>query len=371
MNNKNRRFTFATSIIAAMALFGVAACGDNGDQNDTGAEGTNGSEAGNGAETVNGDSDELIELNVRTDVYFMGAVLPLVAGVQSGIFEDHGLDVDLKEGDGSATTIQTVNNGSDDIGYADAGTLVQSVAQGIDVKMVSGMVQASPLALYTFEDSGINSPADLEGKTAGYTAGSAAEQLFPAYAKAADIDEDAITFQNVDIPTRTQIFMSGDTDFTFGLLNVSGPNIADKCDCEPVAFPYKDVGVQTLSSGIIVGADFMEEHPDAVTKFLEALDEAVNYSNENIDEALEAFYAYASESELNETLLANQWETSMELAFTENTEGQSFGCMASEDWESTISLMEQYAEVEEDKVMPADIATNRFNPGTCKDDLGE
>lgn len=308
-------------------------------------------------------------LKVRTDVYFTGAVLPLVAGVETGIFKEHGLDVELNSGTGSATTIQTVGNGSDDIGYADAGTLTQSVGQGVPVTMVAGMVQKSPLALFAFEEAGISSPDDLAGKTAGYTAGSAAERMFPAFAKASDLDPESVTFKNVDIPTRDQIFMAKETQFTFGLLNTSAPNIEFRCECEPIVFPYSDAGVQTLSSGIVVGNEFLEKHPEKVKKFLEALEEATTYATEHTDEAVDAFFKYSPESKLDPKVVAEQWKRSAALETTDANKGEPWGCMATEDWNSTIDLMEEYGDLEPGSVKPADVATNAQLSG-CSADLG-
>lgn len=316
------------------------------------------------------DSEGRDKISVRSDVYFNGAVLPLVVGVENGIFEEHDLVVDLNEGKGSATTIQTVGNGSDDIGYADAGTLVQSVAQGIDVKMIAGMIQDNPLALYALPDSGITEPEDLEGKTAGYTPGSAAERIFPAYAQATDTDETSIQFRNVDIPTRTELFIAEKTDFTFGLLNVSGPNISLKCDCEPVALPYSDAGIDMLSSGIIASSDMIEDRPEVLERFLEGLSESVAYVNDNPDEATQAFFDFASNSDVDETVVSEQWKISMDLAHTEATEGEPFGCTAQENWESTIELMEAYGDVSSDAVTVSDVATNSVHPDGCDDDLG-
>ncbi len=344
-----RRWTAVALGVVAFLL--LSACG-SGSEPQTDAE---------GRETV----------KVRTDVYYSGAVLPLVAGVETGIFEKHDLNIELNEGKESATTIQTVGNGSDDIGYVDAGSLVQSVAQGIDVQMVAGMVQDSSLALYALADSGITSPQDLEGKTAGFTPGSAAERIFPAYADAAGIDESSVQFRNVDIPTRTELFMAGQTDFTFGLLNVSGPNIGLKCDCDPIVMPYSDEGIHMLSSGIVAGSDFLDDRPETMERFLAALTESVEWTNEHLDEAVEAFYAYAPESTVDRGVLAEQWEISMDLAFTDATDGEPFGCMAESDWASTIELMETYGDVAEGRVAVEDIAANGFLPESCTDELGE
>ncbi len=296
------------ALATAMSVALLAACGGSSDSG-SGEGGTN-------------------EVTVRADVHFTGAVLPLVAGVQTGIFEKHGLKVDLKEGTGSATTIQTVANGSDDMGYADAATMVQSVGQGMPVSMVAGMVQESPLTILTFKDSGIDGPEDLPGKTAGYTPGSAAERLFPAYAEATGIDEAKVTFRNVDIPTRSQLFLGNKADFTFGLTNVSLPNLELACDCELVSMTYADA-------------------------------------------AVDAFFKMANDSQLKPKQVADQWRNSSELLHTDNTADQGFGCTAAEDWEQTISMMEEYGDVPEGSVKVADAASNEYLPGDCTDSLSE
>ncbi|KRE35091.1 hypothetical protein ASG73_17280 [Janibacter sp. Soil728] len=321
-------------------------------------------------ESDSGAKENTDSVTIRTDVYYTGAVLPLVAGVQTGIFEKHGLKVDLKEGTGSATTIQTVANGSDDMGYADAATMVQSVGQGMDVTMVAGMVQESPMTIIAFKDSDIKKPADLEGKTAGYTPGSAAERLFPAYAEAVGIDDSKVTFRNVDIPTRTQLFLGGKTDFTFGLTNVSLPNLKLACDCELETFTYADAGVNTLSSGIVVGDDFLKKNPETTKKFLAALVESVEFANKDTDAAVDAFFKVDKDSKLKPEQVADQWKNSSKLLHTGSTKGQGVGCTAKKDWEETIGMMEKFGDVAEGSATVADSATNQYLPGECTDDLG-
>lgn len=345
--SSRKRFLAASVSIAAVAA--LAAC----------------------AEGVSTNADGNVELKVRTDVYYTGAVLPLVAGVEEGIFEDHGLDIDLNPGKGSATTIQTVANGSDHIGYADAGTLVQSVGEGMPVTMVAAMVQESPLALFAKPDSGISSFSDLEGQTAGYTAGSAAERLFPAYAKATGFDDKKVNLRNVDIPTRDSLFMDGETDFTFGLLNVSQPNIEARCDCELVVMPYAEEDVNPIGSGIVVGEKLRNEEPEVIEKFLAAMVEAVEFANKDTDKAVEAFMKAAPDTKLSPEVVAEQWKISDKLSTRETTADQGFGCSAQKDWEETIAAMEQYGDVDPGSVAIKSVADNALLPDDCTDDLSE
>lgn len=343
------RRTLPGALLAVTALLAVSACGGSGDSQD-------------GAEQAS--------VKVRTDVFYTGAVLPLLAGVDKGIYRKHGIDVTLNPGKGSATTIQTVGNGSDDIGYADGGALVQAVGKEVPVKMVAGMVQRSPLTLFVRADSGIKSAKDLAGKTSGFTAGSASEILFPAFAKASGLDPASVTFNKVDIPTRDSLFVQGESQFTFGLLNVTKANMEEKCKCELVEFSYADAGLDVLSSGIVASDTFVKEQPETLKKFLAATAEAVEYTNKNVDDAVDSFFKVAKTSALSKEVVKAQWQASAELMTTKASEGQPFGCTAEADWTSTIKLMEQYGGVAAGKVTPAGAASNALLSG-CTDSLGE
>ncbi|MEW2357370.1 ABC transporter substrate-binding protein [Spirillospora sp. NPDC029432] len=347
-SRRRRRRLVAGAALAAAAALTLAACGGSGTEKDASGK---------------------IKLDVRTDVFYTGAVLPLVAGVDQGIYAKHGLNVTLNPGKGSATTLQTVANGSDDLGYADAGALVQAAGRNMPVQMVAGMVQRSPLAIFAKKDSGIRTAKDLAGKSAGYTAGSAPETVFPAFAKAAGLDPDSVTLKKVDVPARDSLFVQGTTQFTFGLLNVTEPNMKEKCKCDLVALGYADAGLDVLSSGIVTSDKFAKENPDAVRKFLAATAEAVEATNKDIDGAVASFFKVASTSTLSKDVVKKQWEASNALLTTAATKGQPFGCTAEADWKSTIKVMEQYGGVEAGKLSPADVASNA-HLAKCADSLG-
>lgn len=330
-------------IVAAMCVVGsAAACGSSG-----------GSGAPAGATPI----------SVRTDVFFSGATLPLIVAKQKGYFKDAGLDVTIAPGKGSSTTLQTVANGSDNIGYADAGVLIQLAAKGATVEMVAGMVQESPLEVVTLAKTGINSPADLRGRTGGFVASSAAEQLWPAFAKAAGIDPQGVNFANTDIPTRDSLLLTGRTDFSFGLSNITEPLISSKCNCDLKTFRYSDFGIGMLSSGIVTSPGFAKEHPDAIKKFLGALAKATTWAQQDPDAAVTAFLGGAGQTTLTEPVVKAQWINSAKLLHSKATTGQPFGCMSKTDWASSVALMEQYTGVSAGDVKPDQLWTNDYLQG--------
>lgn len=334
----------------------LVACGGNGAE--SGASGDEGNS--------NAEEGQLEDLTLRNNIYYTGVTLPYIAGIQEGIYEDHGINLEVVEGTGSSTTVQTVANGSDDIGLADGGTLVQNRAQGVQATMIAAMMPTSPQAILALEESGIEEPEDLEGRIAGYTPGSATEVLFPAFAESTGIDETSVEFRNVDIPTRNQLFASGDTDFTFGALNTSVPNFENQIpDGNINTIPYADHGINTVSTGIIAGPEIVENRPETLESFLEATLEAVEYTNENTEQAVDQFFDYAPDSQLEPEVVQRHWETTMELSASDRTEGLPYGCTVTEQWEETIQLMEDFADAQEGAVAADEVYTDEFHPEGC------
>ncbi|WP_433142796.1 ABC transporter substrate-binding protein [Actinomadura nitritigenes] len=346
--SRRGRRALSGAALALTAALALSACGDSKPEKDASGR---------------------TKVTVRTDVFYTGAVLPLIVGVQKGIYAKHGLNVTLNPGKGSATTLQTVANGSDDIGYADAGALVQAVGKHMPVKMVAGMVQKSPLAVFARKDSGITGAKDLAGKTAGFTAGSAPETVFPAFAKATGLDPDSVKLNKVDVPTRDSLFVQGKTQFTFGLLNVTEPNMKVKCKCDLTVLGYADSGLDVLSSGIVTSKKFADGDAGTLRNFLAATAEAVQTTDADTDAAVESFFSFVKTTSLSKEVVKQQWQASAKLLTTDRTKGQPFGCTSADDWKSTIRVMEQYGGVDPGKITPADAASNAFLSG-CSDAFG-
>lgn len=295
--------------------------------------------------SASGQSTGEQNVSVRTDVFFSGATLPLIVAKQNGYFAKNGLNVTINPGKGSATTLQTVANGSDNIGYADAGVLIQLAAKGASVEMIADMVQKSPLEVVTLAKSGITSPQQLKGLTGGYVDGSAGEQLWPAFAAAVGLSPTDVKFVHVDIPTRDSLLVTGQTKFSFGLSNNTEPLISTKCDCQVQAFHYSDYGINMLSSGIVTSPAYAKANPDTLRKFLTALSEATAWATQNPDQAVTAFMAGAGKTTLTPQVVKQQWLNSIALLHSKRTEGQPFGCMSAQDWADSVQLMAKYVKV--------------------------
>jgi NitT/TauT family transport system substrate-binding protein len=305
---------------------------------------------------------QLEPVTLRADVFFYGAHVPFLSGIVNGIYEKHGLKVTAQPGRGSATVLQTVANRSDDFGFADGGTHVKLAAQGLKAKQIVGILQRSPMVVMAKPDSGISKPSDLNGRTGGFTPGSSPEQIFPAFAKIHGIDMNGIKQVSADIPTRDSIFILGQTEFSFGYTVTQVPILQERCKCELVVMRYADNGITAISNGIVASDALIAEKPDVVRRFVAATVEAIEAAVKDPESAVDAFFEYAKKVRFSRDVVAQQWQETIKILHTDATKDKPYGYTAASDWQKTIDLLVNYADVPKGAVTPAMVHTNEFLP---------
>src|SRR5262249_3252917 len=91
-------------------------------------------------------------------------------GLDKGIFQKAGIDLEVLEGKGSAVTAQTVGNGSVMFGTADTAAVMGFVSQGMPIKIVSGYLRQSALAIVFPAQKGWKRFSDMGNAKIGYSA---------------------------------------------------------------------------------------------------------------------------------------------------------------------------------------------------------
>ncbi|MCW2134316.1 ABC transporter substrate-binding protein [Arthrobacter sp. VKM Ac-2550] len=85
---------------------------------------------------------------------------------ESGIFADNGLDVELVPTQGGAAAIPALVSGSVDLMYTNYTSALLAVEQGLPIRLVAGNdVGKADHGIFVAKDSGIETVADLKGKT--------------------------------------------------------------------------------------------------------------------------------------------------------------------------------------------------------------
>lgn len=208
-------------------------------------------------------------------------------GAEAGIFEKHGIDLEVIWTDGGANAQQAVISGSVDMSFG-TGVLgvISAWAQGAPVEITAAtMTGASDLFWYARADSGITSMADTQGRTVAYSRPGSSTNLIAA--KLVEIAGTDAELVGIGGPAASlTAVMSGQIDVgwssaPFGYDRIAAGElvrIATGNDVPGVA--EQVVRVQ------IANRNFLQNNPDVVRRYFEAFRETLEWAYAE-DEALQ------------------------------------------------------------------------------------
>ncbi|GAB3721966.1 ABC transporter substrate-binding protein [Nocardiopsis nanhaiensis] len=295
-----------------------------------------------------GDEEASTEVTLQLNWYPYGEHAPLYYGVEEGIFEAHGIDLEIEAGQGSSMTVQSVGQESFDFGWADTPALLSNIDEGVDVRSVGVFLQSTPSAVQVFTDTGIAEPEDLRGTTIAVTAGDAVTTTFPLYLDAVGLSEDDVEQQNLDSAGKNAAMMSGQVDGLIGFAHDQGPAISEESGEEVSYLRYTDAGLNFFSNGLLAHNSTIEDDPDLVERMVAATSEAYTAAQEEPEDAVAAMEGQDPQTPDGHVLL-EQWEQTIPLLSTDNTEGQDPGNTDEEDWRQTIEVLAESGLIDEAK----------------------
>ena len=287
---------------------------------------------------------DLQKVSVRMDWVTSAYHAPFYAGVKNGYFKEHGLDVTVQSGNGSANVAQAIGNGNGEFATVDGGTMMQLVAKGLPVKCVMGWFQRNPNGVIYAEKSGIKKPKDLEGKTLALTNGDAPSALLPAFAKATGVDLSKVNIVNTSPAAKNAAVISGkaDADVTFAF---QGVPIIRAAGVPANSLDYADYGVNVPGLCVIARLDYIKANPDTVKKFVAGAQKAIGWSKDHARQSIDILVEMNQNTKVDTTTALPILEASFKLLHTKNTEGKPIGVMARQDWADAENLLAQYVDL--------------------------
>jgi NitT/TauT family transport system substrate-binding protein len=275
-----------------------------------------------------------------------------------GYFRDEGLDVEILEGAGSGTAATLVANGTNEFGFADAGVMASTVNDGASIKMVAGIYQRTPSIVMSLKNSNINDADDLVGKSVGAAPEGAPVQLLPAYLNANDVDPESVEVVNMDPAAEIPALMQGRVDALVAYSSSELPIAEGEAPGEIAVQYYADAGVVVLSNGLITSNEMIENNPEAVQSFVNAVEQGFTDCEEDPDGAVQRLV-----DRFPQTVNPDQASIALREVLgnlhTERTEGKPFGYMDPADWTDTLATLEQYSGFT-DPQSPETYYTNEF-----------
>ncbi len=294
--------------VAAAAVLAVSAFAGCGSSSSNGSASASGS-ASTSAETASTGDDGYYHLKLATSPSLCQA--PLHVAVQNGFFEEEGIKAEEIQFDANYVQ-EAVATEQVEAGFGLIGKFLLPIENGLAIKFTSGMHNGC-IKVLTKKDSGINSIADLKGKTIGVDGLSGAAAIMLKRALAAE--GIGVTESNMEV----DLVAYSKSDLAQALENGAVAAITTGDPTASIDEKEYDLKVllntatdETYGYGkeyccaAFVTTKLAEEHPDVAAAFTRAVQKASLWVEEHPREAaqIQLDHNYVSgDIELNSALL--------------------------------------------------------------------
>ncbi|WP_394968485.1 ABC transporter substrate-binding protein [Candidatus Allofournierella merdipullorum] len=213
----------------------------------------------------------------------MGSNSLLATALNMGYFEEMGLNVTLTEFQGGPQEIAAMASGDIDI---------SQIGHGAHALCIEGQAKIFHLDCTSLADAvvantekGINSIADLKGKTIGVSSGTSAEIILNLALASAGLTQDDVTLTEMDANGMVTAMVSGGVD-ACATWSPSTMTIANALGDKALTLATNNdyVDQVTFPSSFITTEKFANENHDVLVRFSRALLKAQDYRAANIEE---------------------------------------------------------------------------------------
>lgn len=313
-------------LFALFALFAVA-CGDDDDNATATPTGP----------TPTAKPDKVTFMagfRAQANLPFVGAYV----AKEKGFFAANNLDVQVQHVATPGDNYPALAAGTVQFSTADAAELLNRRAGDPSLPIVSIALigQTGQQGFAVLEDSGIESPADWAGRTAGYK-GATVTPDYLAILSANNVDRGSI--QEVRVGFEPQVLTEGQVDI-FPVFLSNEPDTLERLGFPTRVFTAADYGAPTLGLTYTAMEDYIAENPDVVRRFVASVLQGIAYADENREEAIDIVLQYAEGADRDHQRF--MLDTELEMAKRGEAAEQGIGYQSLEQWQALHDYLVEY-----------------------------
>lgn len=303
-----------------------------------------------GSSDSEGAAPELtVGLTYVPDVQFF----PFYVAQEKGYFDEQGLSVTLRHHGAQEGLFTALSSGEEDVVYAGAAELVLAADEGLDAMSFATMYQSYPLALIVPEDSPITTPEDLSGHSVGIP-GEFGENYIGLLAMQGAQDIPDLDVKSIGY-TQIAALSRGDVDAVIGYVNNDAVAMASQgfaVRTIPLAddLPLVSVGLEARSADI-------DTRSEDFAALLRALDQAVAFSEENREEALDIAGHFVPALADDREAAGATFDATLKLY----RGGEYLGAQDTERWEAMTAFLHD-AGLIENEIAADDVMISTIRP---------
>ncbi|HVH79344.1 MAG TPA: ABC transporter substrate-binding protein [Stellaceae bacterium] len=217
-----------------------------------------------------------------------GATLYTFVAKGMGLWDKHGLDVDIARGSGSVASAQAIGDGKFDFGLSTPSIAMLQAIKGLPIVSLACCAYDATMGVCVMNDGPIKAAKDLEGHTVASVLLSADYPFFAPFAAKTGIDTAKVTRLQVDNKVRDRLLPDGKVDAITGFASSVMPVYA-ATGVKAHFMLYSDYGLTNYGTTIMTQPQRVTDEAELCAAFVEGLMEGLKFTILDPEEALNVF----------------------------------------------------------------------------------
>jgi NitT/TauT family transport system substrate-binding protein len=214
---------------------------------------------------------------------------PLYVGLEKGFFAEENIDLKLDHSM-EIDIVALVGAGRIPFGICSGEQVLLGREQGLPLVYVTNWYQNYPVGILALKESGIETMADLKGRTVGIPMLSGASYIgLEAMLGLAGMKDSDIKLESVGY-TQAELLVTGKIDAAV-VYTVNEPVQLKALGYDTVLFSAADM-TKMVGNGMVTNEKMIAENPDLVGRMVRAFVRSIRWTSENTEEAYEICKKY-------------------------------------------------------------------------------
>jgi NitT/TauT family transport system substrate-binding protein len=280
------------------------------------------------------------DLLLTTEFMPHGFHAPFYLAQEKGWFKEAGINLTIRDGKGTANTINLVGAGQSDVGFTSLGAMTIAKAKGVPVTAVASILHRNIYGLILRKGIGLSRPTDFRGKEVLYNTSSIEAQAFEGFLAEAGMSLSEVKMLGVDSSAKVSSVLSGKGDAAVGPVPYYLGLLAGKNEIDTVLFA--DHGERMLDFGLIANESTITKKAAVLKAFVAVVSRAYQYTLDgHVDEAVNAMIELRPDARLDHDMSVAMFQSHAMFINSPSSEGKPIGFMSTEDWNDTLATLKR------------------------------
>jgi NitT/TauT family transport system substrate-binding protein len=243
-----------------------------------------------------------------------------------------------------------VGSGGSPFGIADLATMLVAKSKGADDVALMSIYANTGQTFYWLKSYGVNGAKDFAGHKIGNPPGDASRVMWPAFAKAAGLAPDSVSFVNIGPTAKIAALKSHTVDIISDFYNEHDLKVTEFGQ-DLGYVNWKDIGLNPYGNSLIVNGAYLQKNPKLVEEFVRISQKAFAACVADVTPCLKALLDQVSGHDKENQ--ERQWERIKYLMTDEFTTTKGLGWIDGERMKKDYDLVQTYLGMEK----PFDVTT--------------